>query len=259
MIEDYLKSHFKPGKLKPHPLPGILGGMGPESTIDLYQKIIRFSREKGAFVDQQHFQVLISVLPQTPDRTRHILGEGKNPMPYLLESAFRLKKGGADFLVIACNTAYFYRRELEQKCGLPILDLVSTSLQFIQNKFPHSRKIGLLATDGTYASDIFRASGDSFHFKIVYPNLALREHCIMPAIYGAEGIKRIGVNPGAISLLKQACESIKQEGVDTILCACTEISMVSSSLEKILPVVDTSSVVAQKVCAILTYFWKGGS
>jgi len=61
---------------------GIIGGMGPLATIDLYTKIVKYTNAK---TDQENLHVVIDSYPQIPDRTKYLKGEGENPLPYLLE------------------------------------------------------------------------------------------------------------------------------------------------------------------------------
>ena len=65
---------------------GILGGMGPDATADLYNKIIAETRRRGAARDQDHLEVIISSVPQTPDRTEALLRGGADPVPQLIRS-----------------------------------------------------------------------------------------------------------------------------------------------------------------------------
>ena len=58
----------------PEKIIGILGGMGPEATIDLFYKIIKFT---PAEKDQDHLRIIIDNNPKIPDRTAAILGKGE--------------------------------------------------------------------------------------------------------------------------------------------------------------------------------------
>ena len=60
---------------------GILGGMGPEATADLFLEIIRLTPARK---DRDHVPVLIFSNPRIPDRTRAILGAGEDPLPALV-------------------------------------------------------------------------------------------------------------------------------------------------------------------------------
>jgi len=62
---------------------GIIGGMGPEATLDLFRKILR---NTPANKDQDHLHLIIDNNTSIPDRTDYILGKGENPLPFILES-----------------------------------------------------------------------------------------------------------------------------------------------------------------------------
>ena len=62
---------------------GILGGMGPEATADLYMRIIRATPAKR---DQDHPRVIIYSNSKVPDRTAAIIGTGPSPLPELIRA-----------------------------------------------------------------------------------------------------------------------------------------------------------------------------
>ena len=76
----------------PERVIGILGGMGPQATVDFYREILTLT--PGA-QDQDHMQVLIYSNPKIPDRTAAILDGGADPLPHLVESARLLERAGA--------------------------------------------------------------------------------------------------------------------------------------------------------------------
>ena len=76
---------------------GILGGMGPLATADLFEKIIAHTR---AARDQEHLRVLIDSNTRIPDRTAAILQGGEDPAPELRSSARGLERQGAELLIM---------------------------------------------------------------------------------------------------------------------------------------------------------------
>lgn len=89
---------------------GILGGMGPLATCDLFSKIIQIT---DASCDQEHVRICIVNNTEISDRTNAIIRHGKDPVPEMVKSAVRLQSFGADVLIMPCNTAhYFYDRIL---------------------------------------------------------------------------------------------------------------------------------------------------
>ena len=82
-------------------LVGVLGGMGPDATVDFMAKVIAMTPAQG---DQDHVHMIVDHNPAVPNRQAAILGDGEDPAPVLVEMAERLASAGADFLVIPCNT-----------------------------------------------------------------------------------------------------------------------------------------------------------
>ena len=75
---------------------GIIGGMGPMATADLFIKIVENTAAK---TDQEHLHVLIDNNTDIPDRTACILAGSDAPLGPMVESARRLVDQGADVLI----------------------------------------------------------------------------------------------------------------------------------------------------------------
>ena len=73
---------------------GIIGGMGPMATADLYRRVIELT---PADSDQEHIETWIGSVPQIPDRTAYLLGTScENPLPKMVEVGKSLRDQGAD-------------------------------------------------------------------------------------------------------------------------------------------------------------------
>ena len=125
---------------------GILGGMGPEATLDLFSKIIA---NTPAAKDQDHLRVVIDSNPKVPDRTAAILRGGESPVPAMKAGIQALKQAGADFVVIPCVSAHFFLDELQREATLPILSMLDVTAEHIRKDHLHIRTVGMLATTGT--------------------------------------------------------------------------------------------------------------
>ena len=83
---------------------GILGGMGPEATVDLMHRIIAHTDARD---DIDHVRCIVDNNPKVPSRIKALLeGGGESPAPCMADMGRRLEAWGADFLCIACNTAH---------------------------------------------------------------------------------------------------------------------------------------------------------
>ena len=101
---------------------GIVGGMGPLATADLFTKIIH--RTKAA-KDQDHIHVLIDSNPAVPDRTAAILHGGEDPTPILLQSCKNLEAMGAEVVGVACIAD---RRAADCDFALPVYSAVKLNI-----------------------------------------------------------------------------------------------------------------------------------
>ena len=118
---------------------GIVGGMGPEATLDLYGEIMRAT---PACKDQDHLRVIIDSNPKIPDRTPAITGCGASPVPAMAMSCRTVARAGADFVIIPCISAHFFLNELQQQIDIPVLsafDAVSAHI-VAHHPGPHPRR-----------------------------------------------------------------------------------------------------------------------
>ena len=89
---------------------GILGGMGPEATVLLMQKIIAGVKAED---DRHHIPMIIHQNTQVPSRIKRLIeGNGDDPGPILKQMALDLQNMKCDFLAMPCNTAHYYHRKI---------------------------------------------------------------------------------------------------------------------------------------------------
>ena len=92
----------------------ILGGMGPEATVDLFSKILKATPIR---TEQDHLRIVIDNNPKIPDRTQAILsGRTEEVIALLQETARNLERAGVDFIVMPCNTAHTFFSRLRKPC-----------------------------------------------------------------------------------------------------------------------------------------------
>ena len=121
---------------------GIVGGMGPLATSDLFRKIVEIT---DAASDQEHVRVCIDNNTEIPDRTAAILKGGEDPVPEMVKSAVRLQGMGADVLIMPCNTAHYFYDRLTPFVDTPFLNMIEETAKEIKRR--GIKKAGLLATD----------------------------------------------------------------------------------------------------------------
>jgi aspartate racemase len=219
---------------------GIIGGMGPDATVDLFQKIIRAT---PAEKDQDHLRILIDNNPDIPDRTRAILYSGESPVPALTATAKNLQQGGADFLVMPCNTAHYYHHLLSQIVSIPVLHMMAETARFIGEEYPEIKIVGLLATDGTLQSRLYHRYLEDAGLSVKVPD-GVHQRILMEAIYGTDGIKAGQRMAPAVRVQRVATHLI-EAGCEVLIAGCTEIPLVLSDGDCAVPVVDATWILAK--------------
>lgn len=201
---------------------GIIGGMGPKATADLYNKIVDYTDAK---VDQDHLHVIIEGNAKIPDRTNYILGKGENPLGELIKTGERLKNAGADFLIMPCNTAHYFYDELYEKLNVPFINMIEEVGKYILDK--HGKiKVGLLATLGTYEGKVYEKYCNRLGLDIVAPSKEIREK-VSNAVYIVKGGQREFTKEFAMDMLKE----FKKKHINVIILGCTELPLIFQPLE----------------------------
>ncbi|SFK54139.1 aspartate racemase [Halobacillus dabanensis] len=227
---------------------GILGGMGPEATAECYLKIIRAT---NASKDQDHFRVIIDSNAKIPDRTEAISGRGANPVPEMIHTAKNLEKLNVDVACIPCMTSHYFIEEVQKAVSFPLLNAFLELKKYIQDYYPHVKKIGVLATTGTLETGLFNEYLDYLH--VINPTPYTQNDKVMRAIYGKNGIKSGNTGGEPLHLLKEASQELMDNGAELIISGCTEIGLVLKPYHLPVPLVDPMEVVANVVVKETVY------
>lgn len=220
---------------------GIIGGMGPLATVDLMNKIISYTPAKK---DQDHIHIIADNYSQIPDRTTAILGKGTDPTPFIVQSAQRLENAGADFLVMACNTAHFYFKSIKESVSIPILHMPFQTARFLHVN--NMRRVGLLATDGTINTKLYQQSCQSYDINAIEPDKQMQKE-VMEGIYA---IKGSDLEKGRFYLSRVADKLLKR-GAEAIIAGCTEIPLVLKSSQNI-SIIDPTEILAKSAIKTAT-------
>jgi len=222
----------------PEKIIGILGGMGPEATIDLFYKIIKST---PAEKDQDHLRINIDNNPKIPDRTAAILGKGKDPLPALQETARNLEKAGADFIIIPCNTAHYFLSLIQESVKIPILNMIEETAKETQKKNPSIKKVGLLASIGTYKTEIYHQHFKKYNIKVISPEEKDKEE-VMKVIYA---VKAGNLSEGIKKNILKIAQKLIDKGVEAIITGCTEIPLILKEGDISVPIIDPTQVLAK--------------
>ena len=218
---------------------GILGGMGPQATILILQKLLACVQAQD---DSDHIPLIVDQNTQVPSRIRHLLeGSGDDPGPVLADMARRLVAGGAEALAMPCNTAHHYAGAIRAAVAVPFLDMVALSAAHAAELAGEARVVGILASPAVRKVGLFDAGLAKHGLRGFY---ATDEVAMLAAI---RQIKAEGPQPLARATLKTASDDLLARGASVQMIACTEFSLIADAVAQKIKVFDTLDLLVKAI------------
>lgn len=220
---------------------GVLGGMGPQATCDLFQKLIDCTPAK---IDQEHMHIVIDNNPGVPDRTGHILHGRSDPTPVLVEGALRLKHAGCGFIIIPCNTAHFYADAIEKQAGIPVLSMIEATARAAATLLPAGAAVGVMATSGTLQLGLYHRALERVGLRALAPDDEYQLK-VTDIIYGPQGVKAGYRDQALRSKARDVAGHLITRGARAVIAGCTEIPLVLADGDIDVPVLDATLLLAK--------------
>ena len=223
---------------------GILGGLGPEATLECYGNIIK---NTPAQKDQDHLRVFIDSNPKVPDRNAAIAGRGESPIPMLLEGCRALERAGADFIIVPCVFAHLFLAEVQTQIELPILSVFDAVTEAITRNYPEVTTVGLMGTSGTIQGGLFQKRLAEDGIKTVVPDEADQAR-VMRAIYDIKNSKPDRSRAEISADLAEVARSLlnrKPDAAQAIIAGCTEIPLALTREHLPVPYLDSLNILAR--------------
>ncbi len=225
---------------------GILGGMGPEATVDLMQRIIRLT---PATDDIDHIRCIVDNNPKVPSRIKAIIeGDGEDPGPCMADMGKRLETWGADFLVIPCNTAHFYYDAVNQAVSIPVLHLIDLVVEKVKKTYPQSQRVGILASPAIRITGLYQKRLAPLGIEPVYPDQKHQE-ILFKVI---KDVKAGNTGEDVLERYKAVCRNLMSRQAGHAIVACTELSALEGPLP--MDTMDAAELLAMEIVDVI----KGG-
>ena len=227
---------------------GVLGGLGPEATLDFFAKVLaRTPAER----DQEHLHLIIDNDPGVPNRNDAVAGRGPSPAPRLAAMARRLEGAGADFLVMVCNAAHAFQGAIVEAVAIPFVSIIDQTVDATLSIAPEARCVGVLAAEGALDAGLYQRAFRARGVTTLIPEGDDRARFmdLMYAIKG--GDKGAEVARGMLRLARALYEA----GAEALVAGCTEVPLVltqdalrGAGLE--LPLVASTDALVEATVAI---------
>ena len=220
---------------------GIIGGIGPESTVDYYKLIIGAFHEKQADLGYPEIIIYSANLSSL----MKILEAKKwdNLTSWLLEKVIALHNAGAEFAVIGSNTPHIVFQEVSSRSPIPMLNIIEETRKRAQRL--GSKKLGLMGTRFTMESDFFKKPFVENEMVVVVPEKEDQElihHRLFSEI--ELGIIKDSTREELLSIVKKM---IERHSIDALILGCTELPLILNKDEFGIPFLNTTAIHAESI------------
>ena len=218
---------------------GIIGGLGPEATIDYYRIIIESYREKtkGGFpaiiinsLDMSEFSCMMMKARELDKTTK-----------WLANAVTSLHRAGADFALIASNTPHIMFNEVKALSSIPMLSIVEETCN-VADKLG-LKKIGLLGTKITMSADFYQKVFSKKNISIVVPSKQEQDYIhkkLVTEIIFNKILEQ--THTEFLTIIKNMIDRAQIQGV---VLGCTELPLILTKDEFGIPFLNTTKIHAE--------------
>jgi len=223
---------------------GIIGGLGPESTVEYYQNIIALYRERQR--DGSYPQFLINSIDLKKGLDFMDANNLRGMADYLLEGIGKLARAGANFGLISANTPHIVFDEVASKSPIPLISIVEATCAAANAR--KLKRLGLFGTrftmQGTFYPKVFSREG----IELVAPEAKDQEYIhdkylneLVPGKFLPE------TRDGLLAIVDRMQA---KSGIDGVILAGTELPLILRDADhKGIPLLDTTKIHCQAAVA----------
>ncbi|PAB55917.1 aspartate/glutamate racemase family protein [Anaeromicrobium sediminis] len=215
---------------------GLIGGMSWESSLEYYRILNEEVKNK---LGQLHSAecIMYSVDFQEIERLQHE-HRWEDLAKKMIDVASRLKRAGADFIVICTNTMHKMADHIEREVGIKVLHIADAAGEKIIKK--GIKKVGLLGTKFTMEGDFYKKRlNDKYNIQVVIPNERDRE-VVHNVIYNELCLGEI--REYSKKKYIEIINKLAKEGAEGVILGCTEIPLLIKKEDVNIPVFDTTTI-----------------
>lgn len=205
---------------------GIIGGLGPETTSKFYLETVFECFEKDK---KNRPPMLIWNVPLPYDVEERFItkAEGEEEyIPFLVEAAKRFEAGGADFIVIPCNSVHIFINQVRESVKIPVLSIIEETTKFLRER--NINEVGILATSATLRKRLYEEKLNAENITVHTPNeedQGKMGEIINNLIHSRHN------DQDKLELTK-IVRNFADQNVKTILLACTDLQLITPEVEE---------------------------
>jgi len=220
---------------------GIIGGLGPESTVDYYKEIISAFTEKHKELAYPEIIIYSANMNELLDFVN--LEKWSEISEWLLEKVEFVSHAGAEFAAIASNTPHIVFEEVRKKSPIPLLSIVEETYKEAEKL--GVKKIGLLGTKLTMEADFYKKPFRTKGIEIIIPSDVERELIQNRLFTEIElGIFKDSTKNELLEIIKRM---IDDDNIDSVILGCTELPLILPDSEFGIPFLNTTAIHCESI------------
>lgn len=216
---------------------GIIGGLGPETTAKFYLEVILKSFHNHPLSRPAVLTWSVPIEYQVEADFINGTDRSNEYKEVLIDAAKRLQAGGADFIVIPCNSVHIFINEVRAAVTIPVLSIVEECTSFLKEK--EINKVGLLATTASLQAGLYQKPLAAAEIKTALPSL-LDQNKMSNLINKLVRNEYSDLQKN--ELLKIIAQLAKE--VDVILLACTDLQLLTPVYDGV-KIFDTMEILVE--------------
>ena len=220
---------------------GMIGGLGPESTLDYYRLLIETYRNKVN--DESNPEIIIYSMDMNILMKLVSNKQWDNLVEWLVNGIKVLQKGGADFGFISANTPHIVFERVKELSPIPLISIVDKTCEYI--KKIGIKKVGLLGTSFTMESDFYQRICNREDIEIFLPNEKEQDyiqHKLMTEIELGKFLDE--TREGLLDIIKKM---INDNSIEGVILGCTELPLILTKSEFGIPFFNTSKIHVESI------------
>jgi aspartate racemase len=220
---------------------GLVGGISWTSTIDYYRYINEETNKKLG--DLNFAECIIYSLNFDHFHKSNAAHNWEATGDLLTHAAMQLKNAGAEVIVLGANTAHIVAERVQEKTGLPLIDIRVATGKAIQHK--RLKKVGLLGTVYTMELNFYKDKLSQQNIQVITPQSKVDRIFLEQTLLHELG-KNILKTETKKEYLRIVRELVK-EGAEGIILGCTEIPLILKQEDMDVPVFNSTQIHAKAV------------
>ena len=193
---------------------GILGGMGTQAGLDFCNKLAKLNRGK---LDQQYPMFVLYNKSNTPRRPEN-LKKYYNVLNELVDGCKMLQKNKCKFIVMPCNTAHYWHKDIQKKIKIPLLSMPKEVYLYTKKTCKKNSTIGILCTEATLKTKVYNDYFDK-NFRLISSEKKIQKNSVNKAIK----LVKMGKVKEAEIALRSAVKHLIRKKCKKIILGCTEL------------------------------------